>query len=348
MRGNIVKRFPYFVRNVRFFSEVKKMKAVMQTGLGGYETLYIGEKDIPNVKDDEVLMKVEAFGLNRADISIRQGRHLLPGGANSVLGLECSGYLVENGKVNKDMKVMALVFGGAYAEYVAVKKQYVIEIPDNLDLTQAAGIPEAWMTAYQICKVANVHKGDSVLIHAAASGVGTALIQLVRLYDAESICIVSNDQKLNYCVNLGQGTAHGILRKDHNRLNKVLGVTHNRGCSVILDPVGAGAFDSNLSCAAVDCRWVCYGFLSGSKIGDFDLQKFMSKRISFFFTTLRDRGEDYKSQLLVDFCTEIMPKFGTGELIPVIDTVYLNVEQIREAHKRMEMDLNIGKIVVKW
>jgi tumor protein p53-inducible protein 3 len=330
------------------------MKAVLQTGVGGYETLYIGEVPLPVPKEDEVLIKVEAFALNRADLAQREG--ILPpqkvshhNPISNLLGLECSGYLVDSwGNIDKDLKVMAIVFGGAYAEYVAVKKENVIEVPENIDVIQAAAIPEAWVTAFQICKIANIHKGDQVLLHAAASGVGTALIQLIRLYDAESICIVSNDQKLTYCVNLGQGSAHGILRKDTSRLNKILNLTKYHGCTVILDCVGANEFDHNINSAAIDCRWISYGFLSGSKIGDFDLIKLMNKRINLHFTTLRNRSHEYKTELLIDFAKEIMPKFGTGELSPIIDTVYTDVNHIRDAHRKMEMDMNIGKIVVKW
>jgi hypothetical protein len=154
--------------------------------------------------------------------------------------------------------------------------------------------------------------------------------------------------KLTFCVHLGQGTANGIVRKDSSRLNKIIKFTHNHGCSVIFDCIGSTEFDNNLNCASMDCRWVSYGFLSGSKIGDFDLLKFMSKRISLYFTTLRNRSEEYKFHLLKEFSEEILPKFGSGELIPVIDTIYTSVEHIREAHHKMEMDLNIGKIVVKW
>lgn len=327
---------------------LKKMRAIMQTGVGGWETLYLGETDVPKCQVDEVLMKVEAFALNRADLAQRQGKLMPLKGGSSLLGLECSGYLVEKGRVNRDKKVMALVFGGAYAEYVTVKKSNVISIPDNIDIVSAAAIPEAWMTAYQLCRLGGVQKGDSVLVHAAASGVGTALIQLIRLFEAQSICFVSNDQKLSFCSNLGQGTAHGILRKDTSRINTILRLTHNHGCSVIMDCVGADEFDHNLNAAAMDCRWLCYGFLSGSRVGEFDLMKLMSKRITLYFTTLRNRPEDYKTRLLSDFSKEILPKFASGELAPIIDTIYTSVDHIKEAHHKMEMDLNIGKIVVKW
>lgn len=340
-----------FINKKYFMSNSKsqpRMKAIMQSGIGGYETLYIGETDIPKEKEGEVLMKVEAFALNRADILQRLGKYPPPKGSSSILGLECSGYLVEDGKVNKDKKVMAIVSGGAYAEYVAVKERNVISIPDNIDVIQAAAIPESWITAYQLCRMVNVQKGDYCLVHAAASGVGTALIQLIGLYEAESICVVSNEKKLTFCIGLGRGHAHGFLRKDTHAFNKVLTLTHHHGCSVIFDCVGATEFDFNINAAASDCRWVCYGFLGGSRVGDFNLMKLMDKRISLHFTTLRNRSDEYKADLLRQFSQEIMPKFATGELVPIIDSIYTNVDHIREAHNKMENDLNIGKIVVQW
>jgi len=269
-------------------------------------------------------------------------------GSSSILGLECSGYLVEDGKINTDKKVMAVVSGGAYAEYVAVKEKNVINIPDNIDLIQAAAIPESWLTAYQLCRIAGVKKSDYCLIHAAASGVGTALVQLIGLYEAESICVVSNEKKLNFCISLGRGHGHGFLRKDTHAFNKILNLTHFHGCSVIFDCVGATEFDSNINAAANDCRWVVYGFLGGSRIGEFNLNKLMEKRISLHSSTLRNRSDDYKAELLQEFSQEIMPKFASGELNPVIDSIYTSVDHIKEAHHKMENDMNIGKIVVQW
>ena len=124
--------------------------------------------------------------------------------------------------------------------------------------------------------------------------------------------------------------------------------THNRGCSVIFDCVGSSEFDHNLNAAGMDCRWFVYGFLGGSKIGDFDLMKLMTKRINLHFSTLRNRSQEYKTNLLMNFAQEIMPRFGTEELVPVVDTIYTSVDQIKNAHHKMEMDMNIGKIVIKW
>lgn len=264
------------------------------------------------------------------------------------MGLECSGYLIEEGEINLSKRVMAIVPGGGYGEYVAVKKNHVIPVPESIDLTDAAAIPEAWITAYQLCKIADIKKDDFVLIHAAASGVGTALIQLINLYKGNSICIVSNNEKLHLCQQLGQGSVHGMLRKELNRINSINNVTDHKNCSVIFDCVGASEFNHNIEAAALDCRWVCYGFLGGSKLAEFDMAKLMSKRINMFYTTLRNRTDDYKAELTKNFIEEILPKFASKELSTVIDTVYEGVENIKAAHHKMEHNLNKGKLIVKW
>jgi tumor protein p53-inducible protein 3 len=264
------------------------------------------------------------------------------------MGLECSGYLVDDEGTITEKKVMALLPGGGYSEYAKVKKEHIILLPENLDLAEAASIPEAWIVAYQLCKIVNLQKGDFALIHAAASGVGTALIQLVRLYEAQSICITSTDKKLTFCLHLGQGTAQGLLRKEKDKDGRIHGMTGNKGCSVIFDCVGATEFDTNLNSAAMDCRWINYGLLGGSLIGDFNLAKFLNKRINLHFSTLRSRSDEYKSKLLADFSSEIMPKFASKELSPIIDTIFDSVDHIKEAHHRMENDINIGKLVIKW
>lgn len=265
------------------------------------------------------------------------------------MGLEVSGYVVEpDGTINKEKRVIALLPGGGYSEYAKVKKNHLILLPQDMDMAEAAGIPEAWVVAYQLLRIANVQKGDYVLVHAAASGVGTALIQLIRQYQGESICIASTDQKITFCSNLGQGTAHGVLRKDPSRNMRIMHIAKNQGCNVILDCVGSQEFDHNLHVAGMDCRWVNYGFLGGSFIGDLNLNKLMAKRINLHFSSLRNRSDDYKAKLLNDFSHDVMPKFVTKELTPVIDTIYSSVDYIKEAHHKMESDMNIGKLVIKW
>lgn len=128
----------------------------------------------------------------------------------------------------------------------------------------------------------------------------------------------------------------------------MFGFTHNHGCEVILDCVGASEFDMNINCAGMDCRWINYGFLGGSLIGDFNLSKLMAKRINLSFSTLRNRSDEFKAKLMSDFSQEIMPKFASKELTPVIDTIFDTVDHIKEAHHRMENDINIGKLVIKW
>jgi tumor protein p53-inducible protein 3 len=188
-------------------------------------------------------MKVEAFAINRADILQRKGKYPPPHGVTSILGLECSGYLVDNkGKVDTSKKYMALLSGGAYAEYVAVNRNHVIEIPENIDMVKAAAIPEAWITAYGLCKLAGIKPNDHCLIHAAASGVGTALIQLVNFFKAKSICLVSNEKKATFCYELGQGSVSCVERGHKDKVKNILHHSESRGCDIIFDCVGGDEF----------------------------------------------------------------------------------------------------------
>ena len=158
------------------------------------------------------------------------------------MGLECSGYLVEDNKVNYDKRYMALLPGGAYAEYVTVNKNHIMPVPEGLDMTQATAIPESWITAYGLCRLANVGFNDTVLIHAAGSGVGTALIQLVNYYKGKSICLVGNEKKATFCYELGQGSVHCIDRHDKDKVKNILSHSESHGCNVIFDCVGASEF----------------------------------------------------------------------------------------------------------
>jgi tumor protein p53-inducible protein 3 len=187
-------------------------------------------------------MKVEAFAINRADILQRKGKYPPPKGVTTIMGLECAGYLVEDGKTDTNKKYMALLSGGAYAEYVAVNKNHIMEVPENIDIVSAAAIPEVWLTAYGLCKIARIRPNDYCLIHAASSGVGTALIQLVNFYKAKSICLVSNEKKATFCYELGQGSSQCINREHKDKVKNIIQDSEGLGCNVIFDCVGANEF----------------------------------------------------------------------------------------------------------
>nr|AZL94520.1 zinc binding alcohol dehydrogenase domain containing 2 [Nephromyces sp. MMRI] len=186
------------------------MKSVFVKKPGGAEELYIGSANIPTIKSSEVIIKVMSSGVNRMDIMQRQGRYPVPPDASEILGVECSGLVEESlsEKFSKGDKVMALVSGGAYSQYVASPDAYCMKIPENLTFEQAAGIPEVWITAYQLLHlIAEIREGDNILIHAAASGVGCAAIQLAKLSKANHIIATSrNFEKLEYCKTLGATT----------------------------------------------------------------------------------------------------------------------------------------------
>jgi len=191
----------------------KTMRAVLLKEFGDISKMYIGETNVPKPKDNEVLVKVHAFGINRADTMQRKGNYPPPQGVTDIMGLEASGEIVETGSLSKQRwkigdKVMVLVAGGGYSEYVAAHTGCVMLIPEGLSMIEAAGIPETFLTAYQGLKViGKIQKDDVVLIHAGASGVGTAAIQLAKYFGAHVITTAGSDEKLEYCKNLGADCA---------------------------------------------------------------------------------------------------------------------------------------------
>ncbi|MEM8567238.1 MAG: NAD(P)H-quinone oxidoreductase [Bacteroidota bacterium] len=326
------------------------MKAILTRAPGGREQLYMGEHSIPSMFKHELKIKVQASGVNRADILQREGKYPPPKGESPIIGLEVSGLVEKVGEdctgFQKGDKVMALLAGGGYGEYVAVHQDLVIPVPDQVDLIDAAGIPEVFITAYQVLfKIANLKSGEWVLIHAGASGVGTAAIQLCKAVGANCIATVRSNEKVEFCESLGADVAINTATVKYDK--RVLEVTDEKGVNIILDPVGAAYFEKNLAIAALDCRWVLIAGMGGVKIPEFNLAKLLIKRVALIGSTLRSRDHNYKSQLVKDFSDQFLNKFGTGELKPIIDSTF-DVKDVAEGHAYMETNRNMGKIILNW
>jgi len=240
---------------------------------------------------------------------------------------------------------MALLSGGGWAQYCRVHKGSILEIPVELSMEEGAAIMEQWCTAYQLLhKVAHVEKGDTVLIHAAASGVGTALIQLCNVAGAKSIAVSSTETKLAACAQLGSFAT--INYKDHPDFSSlVLEHTGGKGANVILDPVMGQNFNYNLDSIAMDSRWVLYGSLGGVMIQEANIMKLMKKRGSLLSTTLRTRSDEYKSDLVSSLGKDCLPLFKSKSLVPKIDKQF-TFSSAGEAFQYMENNLNLGKIVI--
>ena len=325
------------------------MKAVLVRQPGGPEQLTLGEYPTPEPGPGELLVRVHATALNRADILQRRGLYPPPPGASPLLGLEAAGVVAALGEGCAGWRVgdrvFALLPGGGYAEYVTVPAAMALPIPPSLSFEQAAAIPEAFLTAFQtLFWIGRLQAGEWVLIHAGASGVGTAAIQLARDAGARVAVTAGSEPKLQACRDLGAEVA--INYKLGPFAPKVLEATGGRGVDLILDFVGAPYWEQNLECLATDGRLVLIATMGGGIVDRFDLRRLMGKRLQVTGTTLRSRSLEYKTRLTREFAARALPKFADGTLRPVIDRVF-PWEQVAEAHRYMESNRNIGKIVLK-
>ncbi|KAG8445723.1 hypothetical protein GDO86_010492 [Hymenochirus boettgeri] len=320
---------------------------------GGPENLFIKELPRPAPKEGEVLIKVEASALNRADLLQRKGKYSPPLGASNILGLEAAGTVVAFGPGTDGLwkvgdRVMALLGGGGNAQYTTVPAGHLMPIPSGMTATDAAAIPEAWITAFQLLHfVGKAQKGETVLIHAGASGVGTAAIQLCRLAGLVPIVTAGSQEKIQIAKKLG--AAAGFSYKEEDFAAKCLEFTNGVGVDVILDCVGATHWEKNLKCLNTDGRWVVYGLMGSGEIhGDF-LSTLLWKRGSLLSSLLRSRSIQYKEDLIKAFTEQALPHFALGgpiQLRPVVDSVY-PLQQIAHAHQHMEDNKNVGKIVLQ-
>ncbi|XP_075879518.1 quinone oxidoreductase PIG3 [Nelusetta ayraudi] len=327
------------------------MKAVCVEKPGRPENLLLHSIPRPEPKDGEVLIKVHATALNRADLLQRRGLYPAPPGESDIIGLEVAGTVETLGpgvscSWKPDDRAMALLCGGGYAEYVAVPEKLLMPVPTHLTLSQAAAIPEAWLTAFQLLVfIAQVKAGEVVLAHAGASGVGTAAVQLARLFGAVPIVTAGSPEKLKMAEDLG--AAAGFNYKEESFAQRVHDFTGGKGANVILDCIGGQNWEQNVSCLAVDGRWVLYGTMGGRTVEGDLLGKLLSKRGHLLASLLRSRSHQYKADLVKAFTHRVLPQFSNqmGSLMPVIDSVF-NLEDIAEAHRHMEANKNMGKIVV--
>ena len=325
------------------------MKAVLMSGTGGVEVLHIGEHPDPVMKEGELLVRIRATALNRADLLQRRGKHPPPKGVPDLLGLEMAGEVASVGPACEGWapgdRVCALLPGGGYAERVSIPSGLAMRIPGDLSFEQAAAIPEVFLTAYQnLFNVARLASGQTVLIHAGASGVGTAAIQLVCEAGGSSLVTAGSLEKIARCVALGARA--GWNYKDGPFAPWVVEQTGGRGVDIVLDFVGAPYFEQNLQALAVDGRMVVIGTMGGAEVGKFSLRTLMSKRLLIAGAGLRSMETARKIALTQVFSGFALPRFTDGRLVPIVDTVF-DWHEVGDAHRRMESNANVGKIVLR-
>ena len=296
----------------------------------------------------EIRIKVAATAVNRADLAQRAGGYPPPPGASDIHGPECAGEVVEVGeevrRVKTGDKVCALLAGGGYSEEVVVPAGLVLPIPDGLTYVEAASIPEVYATAYlNLYMEADLSIGEKVLLHAGASGVGTAAIQLLKYSKNPSFVTVGNADKLRRCRDLGADS--GFIRHDGSFLNAVSEWSGKSGVDVILDPVGANYFSDNISCLGIDGRLVLIGLLGGQS-AELNMGFLMMKRISVIGSTLRARALPLKANIMDRLKEDVWPRFESKEILPVIEEVF-PIEDAEKAHNLIAGNETFGKVVLE-
>lgn len=308
--------------------------------------LEVGECPRPQPAEGELLVEVKAAGVNRADLLQKQGKYPPPAGASPLLGLEVAGTVAAVGKGVRNWqagdRVFGLMGGGGYAQYALLHSQLAMRIPEQLDFARAAAVPEVFLTAWQaLVWLAEFQPGETVLIHAGASGVGTAAIQLAKALGGEA-WVTASAGKHAACSALGASLTIDYKTDDFAEL--VLEKTAGKGVHVVIDFIGADYWQQNLRSLATDGRLVMLAFLGGVKT-EANLAPLLQKRISVFGSTLRSRSLAYQAKLTKDLSAFLLPRLENGILKPVVHKTF-DWQQAAAAHQEMEQNKNIGKIVL--
>ena len=312
------------------------------------KTLHLEQYPCPNLGSEELLISVKAIGVNHADLLQRRGNYPPPLGSSPILGLEVCGVVKQIDphvkRFKKDDLVMCLLQGGGYAEKVVVHESRCMLLPKNLSFVYGAAIPEVFLTAYQaLFTIGQLQPGQWVLIHTGGSGVGTAAIQLSRAIDAKPLVTTRSQEKLEKCLAIGASAA--INPTTSGFAKKVLELTEGQGSDLILDFVGASYFKENMEAIAPGGAMICLATLGGAQVENFDLRQLLKKWVTFSGTTLRSRPQDYVAKLIEEFSDFALPRFETGSLRPIIDTVF-PWGKAKEAHKKLLQNQAFGKIVL--
>lgn len=327
------------------------MKALCIKGAGGPEVLQDRDVPEPDMGPFDVKVAVRATGLNRADILQCQGHYPAPPTApRDIPGLEYAGVVLAAGKSAQHLRpgdrVMGIVGGGALAEQLVVHEREALPIPDGMDFAEAACIPEAFLTAFDALAAAELHPGESVLIHAVGSGVGTAALQLVLFFGAKPLGTSRSPEKVQRCAQLG--LVHGLSPEGSppRFADEVLALTSGRGADVVLDLVGGSYFPENLRAAATQGRIFCIGLLAGSE-ASIHLRSLLSKRLRVVGTVLRSRPLEEKIALAQRFAKTVLPAFSQKRLSPVLDRAF-PISEVRAAYTHLAHNETFGKVVVTW
>lgn len=306
-----------------------------------------GDAEDPAPTNNEVLIKVHATAINRADLMQRRGFYPPPPGASPIMGLECAGEIVAVGgdcrRYKLGDRVCALLAGGGYSEFAAVDEGSVLPVPAGYSMVQAAALPEVFATAWlNLFMEANLQPGEKVLIHAGASGVGTTAVQLCKAFDSPCFVTVGNADKLAACI--GLGAQAGANRHEGSFLDAAAEFAGEDGVSVILDPVGAGYFEDNMALLGLGGRLVLIGLMGGTK-AEIDLAQLMVKRTRVIGSTLRARPLKEKAAVMKSLEENVWPMLEKGDIKPIVEKVF-PIQEVEAAHDLVASDTTIGKVVL--
>lgn len=323
------------------------MNAVIASRPGGPEALRLVQRPRPEPAAGEVLIRVTHAGVNRPDIMQRNGMPLPPG-TTDVLGLEVSGVVVALGRgvtqPAAGTPVMALLNGGGYAEYCVAHAAHCLTVPDSLTMAQAAGVPEAAFTLWHnLFERGRLQPGETVLIHGAASGLGTFAIQCARAFGARVIATAGGAKKVAALQQLGVWRA--IDRHHEDFVAVINDLTQNRGVDVVLDNVGGDYVARNLNALAPGGRHVSLAFMQGAKI-ELDLQLVMRKGLTLTSSTLRPKTADEKARLAQCIDQHLLPPIAEGKIAPILHQT-LPLANAADAHRILEANTNIGKVLLQ-
>ncbi len=323
------------------------MRAVIFDDFGDESVLRVAEIPPPELTGDGVRIAVAAAGVNRADLLQRRGLYPPPPGASPILGLECSGSVVEVGgnvtSVVVGDRVMALLTGGGYAEEAVVPAACVLPVPDCLSGPEAGGFPEVFATAFlNLFQLARLDAGDTALIHGGSGGVGTAAIQLTAAAGARALVTAGSDSRCARCLELGATHAYNYRSEDFVAACRE--ATDGRGVDVVLDCLGGGYLDRNLQALAPDGRLVVIG-LMGGRTAELDLGRLLTRRLQIIGSTLRALSPSRKGRILSALRDTFGDQVNRGLIRPVLDRS-LPFSRAAEAHRLLETGEVFGKLVL--
>ncbi len=329
------------------FTLPDQMKVIEITEGGGPEVLKPNMRPLPSVGENDVLIKVEAAGVNRPDCLQRAGLYPAPKGASDLPGLEVAGTVVAIGSNvnhwNVGDKACALTPGGGYAEYCSAPAGHALPWPEGYDAVKAAALPETYFTVWtNVFDRVGLQAGETILVHGGSSGIGTTAIQLAKAFGAKIIVTAGSQEKCDFCTDLGADLA--INYKTQNWEVEVKKATDGQGVNVIFDMVGAPYMQMNINSLAVEGRYAMLAFLKGAK-AELDMRRVLMDRLIITGSTLRPQSDEAKTIIANRLHERVWPLLNSGKVKPIIHATY-PLEEADKAHALMESSTHMGKIML--